>query len=361
MRGLCLAWALALALGASPSAERLVRVEVLGKERAPSVRLQGARDLTAWASGETLLVDGTAVDEPLLLPAASWSIETGKVLRRYEGAVSIEARDGVIAVAVEMPLERYVAEVVAAETDPGTPAAALEAQAIVSRSYALAAGARHPSGALCDLAHCQVTRGEGAGAHARAAREAAKRTEGQVLLLPDGSVAAAVFHAACGGRTAEASAIFGAIPGADGTDRSGSRAVADGCAIRRWEATLQRADVDAALARLLGSQAKVQALAIERGAGGVVTRVRDRRSGRWTSGDGFARALDRDAGWGVIRSPKFELSIVGELVRVRGNGIGHGVGLCQAGARRLAAQGLDAAAILRRYFSGAKVGALPRR
>jgi SpoIID/LytB domain protein len=44
-------------------------------------------------------------------------------------------------------------------------------------------------------------------------------------------------------------------------------------------------------------------------------------------------------------------------VLVRGSGRGHGVGLCQEGAARHAAEGEDRRTILSRYFPGAVIGA----
>ena len=46
------------------------------------------------------------------------------------------------------------------------------------------------------------------------------------------------------------------------------------------------------------------------------------------------------------------------FLKVQGRGFGHGVGLCQYGARTLAWAGMDAAAILARYFPGATLATL---
>jgi stage II sporulation protein D len=41
--------------------------------------------------------------------------------------------------------------------------------------------------------------------------------------------------------------------------------------------------------------------------------------------------------------------------RFEGKGYGHGVGMCQYGAKRLAEQGADAASILARYYPDARI------
>ena len=58
----------------------------------------------------------------------------------------------------EVPLEEYVARVVAAEQAPDSPAASLQALAIAVRTFALANEGRHRAEGfdLCDLTHCQV-------------------------------------------------------------------------------------------------------------------------------------------------------------------------------------------------------------
>jgi stage II sporulation protein D len=65
----------------------------------------------------------------------------------------------------------------------------------------------------------------------------------------------------------------------------------------------------------------------------------------------FRRAL----GYTVIRSTSFEVSVSGNSVRFTGNGYGHGVGLCQWGARSRAADGFSYREILAYYYPGTMV------
>ena len=325
----------------------VVRVRILEKHAPAWLDLDGPRRLLVRAAGDRLALGGKLHDA-IELPAGAWRVRTDGLLRVYEGAVLLRAEAGAIAAWIEQPLEAYVADVVAAESEPGTPAAALEALAIVARSYALAARERHADGALCDLAHCQVT----AGRASAAARRAAKATDGLVLARTvDGAVAQAPFHASCGGHTADPIATFG------GPDHTGAAAVADPGCDAPWEATLPRALVDGAIASVLGTRASATSLHVRPGAGGFVAEVADPRSGRSATGEAFARALDRAAGWGTVRSPRFVVT-PGDPVLIRGNGHGHGVGLCQSGAARRAAAGADARAILAHYFPGARVESL---
>src|SRR5262249_19768167 len=77
---------------------------------------------------------------------------------------------------VAMPLEAYVARVVAGEAAPRSAPAALEALAIAVRTFALANRGRHGADRfdLCDQTHCQVMR-----AATAATEQAAQNTRGR--------------------------------------------------------------------------------------------------------------------------------------------------------------------------------------
>src|SRR6266516_372512 len=97
-----------------------------------------------------------------------------------------------------LPLETYVARVLAGEAARDTPPAALEALAITVRTFALANRGRHHADGfdVCDQTHCQVLRPATA-----ATERAARATAGRVLLVGDSSIASVFYSASCGGRT----------------------------------------------------------------------------------------------------------------------------------------------------------------
>ncbi len=338
--------ALALLLALAPQAAAAVEVRILGRHTPQWIAIEGPQQVLVHASNERLSVDGQLLPA-LALPAGRWRVRGEGFVRTYEGALQLRAHDGRLAVTLDQPLESYVASVVSAESEPDTPAAALEALAIVARSYALAATDRHDHGALCDLAHCQIA----AGASSAQAIAAARATAGLVLRLAGGAIAQAPFHASCGGHTADPQEIFG------GADRTGAASRADPGCSAPWQFALPRDAVATALADLLGPHARIASLRLEHGSGGFVGSVVDLRTGSRASGEAFARALDRTAGWGEVRSPRFVLT-PGDPVWLRGSGHGHGVGLCQAGAARRARAGASAAEILAHYFPHARVGSL---
>jgi stage II sporulation protein D len=106
---------------------------------------------------------------------------------------------------VRVPLERYVRGVVAAEMPASWPAAALQAQAIASRTYALTA---HTGGARFDVyadTRSQVYRG--AAAETPASNAAVAATAGQVVTYA-GQPAITYFFASSGGETEDVENAF---------------------------------------------------------------------------------------------------------------------------------------------------------
>ena len=356
----------AAAPAATPDPARTVLVDLLARHAPRTLILEAAgRSHAVALRGDALVVDGRPAVPPFELPRAAWTVRLPQGRpRRYLAALSIAAAPGRLALRGRFDLEGYVAEVVASEAAPGSPPAALRALAVVVRTFALAPVAPHGGGARCDLAHCQVLSGRATGRHAAAARAAAVDTAGQVLRLADGRLAAAHFHAACGGQTADPRLAFGGEAGGSAS------VVDDGCPEVPWQVALTPAQVATALrggleragdpaAATVGTALRAADLVASTGPGGWVARVAA-ADGRWRlSGDAAARALDAVLGRGRVRSGRFAMADVGGLVVLRGRGHGHGVGLCQAGATRRALAGADHRAILAAYFPGASVAERP--
>lgn len=362
MTALVLAVAAALGAATSPTAmtggttvtPATIDVRVLTKEHPTQLTFEGPRQGAATFTGGELQVNGVTVSIPFALPSAVWRVRvSGRPPRTYDGAITLTADGRELAVVVRMERERYVALTVASETTPGTPPAALEAQAIVARSWAAATPLRHVDAEVCDLAHCQVIRSSVSPAHLAAAQRATLATRGVVLVLASGEVAMAPFHAACGGRTADPSEVFG------GENHSGAESVEDpGCDGPRWRAVVSRDVVERAASETLrgGSgepqhAVRLADLEITAGRGGWMRALVDTANGNSAFGDAFVRALGRAVGWGVVRGGRFRFtSGATQDVVIDGVGLGHGVGLCQNGAARLANAGETAPEILRHYF-----------
>ena len=123
--------------------------------------------------------------------------------RRYRGEVAATSAGGGLQLENEIDVEEYLrgmGEVL----DAGWPAAALQAQAIAARTYALLSMATGRP--LCSSQLCQVYLGQTA--EYGAMNQAVADTEGEVLTY-DGSLAEAVYSANAGGITATPEEGFG--------------------------------------------------------------------------------------------------------------------------------------------------------
>jgi SpoIID/LytB domain protein len=267
---------------------------------------------------------------------------------------------------LRLPLEDYVFGVLAAEGSVETEAEALKSLAVAARTYAVRNLRRHARDHfdLCDTTHCQrfrPVRDESARADFyELARRAVRETAGEVLRDASGHVAESYFSAACGGRTADVSKLWGAS-----NAPSHLRGVSDeSCAgaMEAWTDVIPAARLLKALradersdvgARLEG----VRVVRRDRTGRAELVELEGQRRRRLRGWD-FKIIVGRTLGWSVLKSSRFEVSRAGSAYVFRGTGFGHGLGLCQAGAHVSAARGASYRQILARYFPGAAVGEL---
>ena len=238
----------------------------------------------------------------------------GKIKRNYHGTLRVVAKDGVLIPIVKMDLETAVGSVVRAEMPDDTPLDALKAQAIATRSYFGAGGARHADFDFCDLTHCQFLR-EPPAAGTPAAR-AADETRGMILAYK-GKPVAAMFTRSCSGNMRTPQEI-----GLSSSAYPYFPVICDFCYKNpiKWTRTVS-AD-DAALLR---------------------------------SGEGGRLSVGRRLGWDAVPSNNFTAHEEGGRVVLEGFGQGHGIGLCQRGARAMAENGATFREILEHYFPNTRI------
>lgn len=256
-------------------------------------------------------------------------------------------------------LEEYVAGCVVAELGPSGSARMREVQAILCRTYAVGSRGRHSSAGfdLCATTHCQIFRPAPGNEAGRVARDAAEKTRGVVLTFA-GGVVVPVYHADCGGATSAGDDVW------SGNAVPWLRSVKEEVCARTAPWTF-RADVDR-LGRALASDSRfalrlpLQEVTVDRrDAAGRAALVRVRGANTVViRGDQFRAVVSAAFGIRSLRSTRFSVRRVRRELEFVGRGFGHGVGLCQAGARRLAERGMAAAEILTHYFPGTRLSRL---
>ncbi len=165
-----------------------------------------AGDTTLTPSLE-LAVDGGAAQA--LAPPLTFSPAAGSDLtlgREYRGQIVVDVVNGKLRAIDVVPLEEYLYGVVPAEEPSTWLPAALEAQAVAARSYALAS--RRAAGSFDVYADGRSQAYLGVSVETPAATEAVDETAGDVLLY-DGQVATTLFSSSTGGRTQAAADAFG--------------------------------------------------------------------------------------------------------------------------------------------------------
>lgn len=335
---LCL-FLVCLAMGARAEAAERVEVRILERRGLSEAVVYAPHAVRLEAVGHGLLVDGRR-QVGVRLGQEGFGIRLDGSVRRYPGHLLARAEGGRLMLVNEAPLEAYVAGVVGAELAGHWPTEALKAQAVLARTFARRGG-DHPEGRLCDLTHCQAY----AGMASSACEAAARRTSGQILTY-GGVPAQPLYHSTCGGTLASNQVAFGGAAVAYLQEGRDPYCAASPHAAP-WSVRVRPGEVAEALSR-----ESVTSLSIpDRSPGGWVGAVLV--DGERMSGYRFWQALGRRIGWGSLKSLNFQVRREGDAFVFTGRGLGHGVGLCQWGARGRAERRWDFHRILAAYYPGA--------
>lgn len=331
---------------------------------------RGEYILHCWPSGDEILVTGETVaitrldsrviyrtsagtsgvaDSLSLTPSSSGSVfrlrapgkdEPAKTL---DGMLRIKSFPGSLQILNVTSVESYLPGVVRAEAGKFGPPDYFKAQAVVARTYVYRNIIRHELDGynLCDDTHCQVYPGLIDETHIISA---CRSTSGQVLIDRDSILIVAAFHGNCGGVTASSADVWLAgypyLVSINDPWCSYSASFA-------WKKSIPMTDWDSFL----------RSKGIERG---------DERALYSAPGAGPVRSMDRSvAGRHMtaeeirmrfgLRSAFFTLTPSGDSVLVNGRGYGHGVGLCQDGARAMAEKKITYDKITGFYYPGTAI------
>ena len=312
--------------------------------------------LTIRASASGVAVSSRPAQPVVFLSGALKLTAHGETIT-LRNPVRVSARNGELVLAVTLPVENYVERVVASESGPADSLESLKALAIVVRSFALHQSHGHADYDLCDSTHCQLLHWAGSSGRQTAAHQATLDTAGQTLWFHR-RPAQAWFHQNCGGRTATPAEVWTktvARPMPWLISHADPYCTASGA--REWSATLSLSDLTQALAAGGLVRPGWKALTVARR--GDSGRAATLKVGQTEiAAEDFRLAVGRSLGWGKILSNWYEVSAQTSTQGLdfvfHGRGSGHGVGLCQAGAAAMAAQGRDAGQILAQYFPGAE-------
>jgi stage II sporulation protein D len=272
--------------------------------------------------------------------------------RRFRGnVVLMRTSDNRLTAVNSINIEDYVRGVLYHEVSHHWPMEAIKAQAVATRTYVLyaMAGATNKDYDVTNDIYSQVYGGKDSERYRTGL--AVTHTIGEVLVFK-GKILPAYFHATCGGMTEDAKNLWDI----DLAPLSGVVCnFCQGSPHMKWKKNFRLKDIQDALNKHGYAVGPIKDLSI-------VDRNRSERIDhlKITSRDGKEMLISgKDfreiMGPNVLKSNNYEISMQGYYVDLTGKGWGHGVGLCQWGARGMALQQFTYKQILSYYYPRAEM------
>lgn len=259
--------------------------------------------------------------------------------RMYDDNLKVIPEDRFLTLVNQVDLDKYLAGVVEAESGPNAEKEFYKAQSILCRTYALKQMDRHINEgfALCDVTHCQTYLGKST--LNPEILEAIVETSGMVLADFNFKLITAAYHANSGGQTQRASDVWLA-------DVDYLQSVVDPYSLHqaqsKWQDTISFEEWKAYL--LKNGMKSVTRIPEE-----IIYIEQMRRKKFFILDKDSIKMTKIREDWG-FRSAFFDMFPDGDKVLVWGKGFGHGIGMSQEGAMKMARDGFTYQDILQFYY-----------
>ncbi len=331
---------------------------ILLKEKSGNPWRRYASKMTITISADSLLVDDRRLlNQRLILKGGEGKIKINDSW--FEGTVTLFRNDESILVVNTLHLEDYLVGVLMGELPSAWPLEVLKVQAIASRTYALyqKGKQRYEHYDLVSTTLDQVYKG-GASPdetlfeqHAREKiRQAVNATRGQFMSYNNKPILAA-FHSTAAGTTEDALHVWAKdIPYLTGVacpwDHESK--------FFNWTRKISITTLEDKLRSYgyrIGTIASITPMTKTPSERVGSLRIIHSQGEHIIRGEEFRKML----GYTALLSTQFTIENFGRDVVFRGKGAGHGVGLCQWGAKELATAGFSADVILKYYYPGTEI------
>jgi stage II sporulation protein D len=264
----------------------------------------------------------------------------------YPSNIKVRVLGGYLLVMNNVFIQHYLPGVVYAEAGGGHTREFYKVQAIISRTYARSNGFKHEDDGfnLCDGVHCQAYRGKIVGK--KEIPEAVTETNDIVIVDGELNLITAAFHANCGGQTANSEQVWSKpLPYL----RSVKDSYCTTSPSAYWKKEMSE---EAWLSYLKKYKIPVDDSSCKEY---CLNFSQPTRMACISSCDQSAYLKNLRADM-KLKSTFFSVT-PGEAntVVLSGRGFGHGVGLCQEGAMKMAKLGFTYEQILKHYFTGVSV------
>jgi stage II sporulation protein D len=261
--------------------------------------------------------------------------------RKIQDNLIVKSKGANLTFINELELEKYVSGVVEAEAGSKQTSEYYKVQAIISRTYALANMGRHKTQGfhLCDQVHCQVYHGK-----ARfndSIPLATYETKNNVLVDENIHLITAAFSSNCGGNTINAEDVWSKpLPYLKARPDSFCLVMSNS----HWEKSISKKAWLDYLNKAYQYPSDDSLLNVQATAWFPETKQ------TFFSDSSLNISMNRIRTDWKLRSTFFIVLQEEDSVRFIGRGFGHGVGLCQEGAIRMAQMGINYREILHFYY-----------
>lgn len=266
-----------------------------------------------------------------------------EAVKTLDGVLKIKSFPGSLQVLNITPIESYLPGVVRSEAGKYGPTDYFRAQAVVARTYVYRNITRHELDGynLCDDTHCQVYPGI---ISEIPIVDACRFTAGQVIVFRDSILIEAAFHGNCGGVTASSAEVWLAgypylVSVSDPwCGYSASSTWKRSIPVGEWNAFLKTKGI------LPGDEASLFSPP-----GSKPARIMNRPlPGKIITSEEMRVRFG-------LRSAYFTITPAGDSIAFNGRGYGHGVGLCQDGAKAMAEKKVAYDKITGFYYPGTMI------
>lgn len=261
--------------------------------------------------------------------------------RWYRGSTLVVPTDKGLTAINNVDLEQYLYSVIGSEMSSRWPIEALKAQAVAARTYAIYKR-ENERNALYDVSNTQASQVyKGLVSESTSTQAAVKATTGQVLTY-NNRLILSVFHACSGGHTENVEDVWSEtlpyLRGVQDFDADVSQC--------QWA----RSFTGEELSQKISGVGNVVSITPTLSAYGSIKSMKfvGDRGTRELKGQAVRNALG-------LRSTRFTITAEPTGLRFDGRGWGHGLGMSQWGAYKLAGRGINYKQILGHYYRGTKL------
>ena len=255
----------------------------------------------------------------------------------------------------KLDLYSYLCGIMKSEISPNWSVETLKAQAIIARTYALREISFHKYEGYNLKASTESQVYSGIAGEDPRTNLAIKETENLVLTM-NGELFPAFYHACCGGKTALAQNVFEDYPSVISVNCG----YCDASPHFTWQFIISPVELRNILLRNKYRAYPINSIKIlDRYSSNRVKELIIKFQNTIDSpykqllikGCEFRKLL----GYNLLRSTNLNLEFVDDVFIFQGNGWGHGVGLCQWGAKQMGKEGATFIQILKKYYPFAEI------